>query len=242
LRRKLLVLNIVLAGVVVYAGVRFRREWVAAKLREHAALDRYVPPVPPPKFTPAPLEPPIMPSGYADVANKMLFDKSRNPVVVEVVAPPPPPPPMPPLPLYHGMMNLGSDGPTLFFSLGGGAPHQAVHPGETIGQFKLVSVNTDEITLEWDGKEIHKSFDELSDAAKSAPRQDEPAGSRTVAPAAASAAPAPPPRSGPGEDTGRGFRACSMNDGVADGGVVDGYRKVSYPTPFGQSCRYEPVK
>jgi hypothetical protein len=240
LRRKLLILNIVLAGVVVYAGVRFRREWVAANLREHATLDRRVAPVPPPKFTPAPLEPPVIPSGYADVANKMLFDKSRNPVVVEVVAPPPPPPPMPPLPLYHGMMNLGGDGPTLFFSLGSG-PHQAVHPGEAIGQFKLVSVNTDEITLEWDGKEIHKSFDELSDAGKSAPVQEEVAGSRTAAPAAPAAAPAPA-RNGPGEDTGRGFRACSMNDGVADGAVVDGYRKVSYPTPFGKSCRYEPVR
>jgi hypothetical protein len=241
LRRKLLVLNIVLAGVVIYAGVRFRREWVASKARERATLNRTVPPVPPPKFTPAPLDPPVMPSGYADIANKMLFDKSRNPVVVEVVAPPPPPPPMPPLPLYHGMMNLGGDGPTLFFSIAAGSPHQAVHVGEMIGQFKLVSVNSEEITFEWDGKEVRKSIDELSGAAKGAPVQ-EVAESRTATAPTAPSAPPPPVKSGPREDTGRGFRACSMNDGVADGAVVDGYRKVSYPTPFGQACRYEPVR
>jgi hypothetical protein len=239
LRKKLLILNIVLAGVVIYGGVRFRQQWIAARARERATIDHRVPAVPPPKFTPSAIDPPVVPSGYATIANKMLFDKSRNPVVVEVVAPPPPPPPMPPLPAYHGMMTLGDDGPTLFFSLGAG-PHQAIHIGETIGQFKIVSVNTEEIIFEWDGKEIHKSIDELAGMAKSA-IVDEPAAARP-APAASAAAPPPPVRSGPGEDTGRGFRACSMNDGVGDGAVVDGYRKVAYPTPFGQACRYEPVK
>lgn len=240
MRRKLVVLNIVLAGVVVYAGVRFRQEWLAARARERATMNRRVPPVPAPKFTPSPIDPPVVASGYADIANKMLFDKSRNPVVVEVVAPPPPPPPMPPLPYYHGMMNLGGDGPTLFFSIGNG-PHQALHIGEMIGQFKLVSVNSVEITFEWNGQQVRKSMDELSGTAKTAPVQ-EVADSRTAAPAAVAAAPPPPARTGPGEDTGRGFRACSNNDGVADGAVVDGFRKVTYPTPFGQSCRYEPVR
>ncbi len=239
MNRKLLILNIVLAGVVIYAGARLRQEWVAARAREHATLDHRVPPVPPPKFTPAALDPPVVPSGYADIANKMLFDKSRNPVVVEVVAPPPPPPPMPPLPLYHGMMNLGGDGPTLFFSLGTG-PHQALHIGETIGQFKIVSVNTEEIIFEWDGKQVHKSIDELTGTAKAAPA-DEGETARSFVPAKSAPAAPAPPRSGPGEDTGRGFRACSMNDGVGDGAVVQGYRKVAYPTPFGQACRYEPV-
>ncbi len=238
MRRKLLILNVVLAGVVIWGGVRFRQEWLASKARERATLSRHVPPVPPPKFTPAALDPPVTASGYADIANKMLFDKSRNPVVVEVVAPPPPPPPMPPLPTYHGMMNLGEGGATMFFSQGAAAT-QPYHIGDMIGQFKLLSVSTVEIVFDWNGQEVRKSIDELS-SIKSAPAQ-EGASDRLAAPAQAAAAP-PPPKSGPGEDTGRGFRACSSNDGVADGAVVDGFRKVSYATPFGQSCRYEPVK
>ena len=58
--------------------------------------------------------------------------------------------------------------------------------------------------------EIHKSFDELSDAGKSAPPQED-------APGPVPRRPLPRPRqrllprgSGPGEDTGRGFRACSI--------------------------------
>ena len=46
----------------------------------------------------------------------MLFDRSRNSTVVVEVPPPPPPKPMPPLPAYHGMMNLG-DGPVAVMSV-----------------------------------------------------------------------------------------------------------------------------
>jgi hypothetical protein len=139
------------------------------------------------------------------------------------------------------MMDIGGDGPTLFFSVGPAAPHQAIHVGEMIGQFKLLAVNSEEITFEWDGKEVRKTMEELSRQGKEAPAQEAVvADGRGAAPAAAT--PPPPARSGPGEDTGRGFRACSANDGVAEGTVVDGYRKVMYTTPFGQACRYEPVK
>ncbi len=239
MRRKLLILNIALAGAVIYGGVRFREAWQAARARDRATLNRRVAPVPSPKFTPSPIDPPVVPSGYADIANKMLFDKSRNSVVIEVVAPPPPPPPMPPLPAYHGAMNLG-DSPTYFFSFGAGT-HQATHIGEMIGQFKLVSVNTEEITFEWNGKPVRKSIEELSGMAKVMAAEEADSRSAVAAPAGP-AAPPPPARTGPGEDTGRGFRACSPNDGVAEGSVVDGYRKVGYATPFGQACRYEPVK
>jgi hypothetical protein len=117
-----------------------------------------------------------------------------------------------------------------------------VHPGETIGAFKLVAVDPEGLTLEWDGKTIRKNVDELGVRA-GGPGNAADAGqdARTAAPAA----PTPPPpaaKSGPGEDTGRGFRICAINDGNAEGAVVEGYRKVVYSTPFGQSCRYEPVK
>jgi hypothetical protein len=183
----------------------------------------------------------VLPSGYADIAKKMLFDRSRDSTVVIETPPPPPPKPMPPLPVYHGMMNIGTDGPTAILSANASAAHQAVHPGEVIGAFKLVEVDPDGLTLEWEGKQIRKNIDELSVRAGGPSAAEAAAESRT-APAPVATPPAAPAKSGPGEDTGRGFRICAINDGVAEGGVVDGFRKVVYSTPFGQSCRYEPAK
>src|SRR5437763_1240211 len=58
-------------------------------------------------------------------------------------------------------------------------------------------------------------------------------------PAPAAAPPAPTGPAGPGEQTAYGIRVCNMNDGMAEGAVVDGYRKVVYTSPFGKSCGWE---
>lgn len=239
MKRKLLLLNLVLVALLAYAGWQLRRAWVAARAREAAELNRKIKPAAPPPFTPLPPPGQVTPSGYADIAQQTLFDKSRNPtVVVEVPqVPAPPPKPMPPLPVYHGQMNIG-DGPTAILSQSANSPHEAIRPGDPIGQFKLLSVNTEEIAFEWDGKRISKKVDELIDrtvvqqAAASTPRTEQPA--------------APPPPvaqtpQGPGADTGRGFKVCAPNDSTPAGTVVDGFRKVISATPFGDSCRWDPV-
>jgi hypothetical protein len=155
------------------------------------------------------------------------------------VPPPPPPKPMPALPVYHGMMSLGSSGPTAFFSSGADTQHQAIHIGESIGQFKLLSVNTDEIALEWDGQVVLKKVAELS-GRRSAVIAQGGQDVRTEAPAAP-AAPPPPVKSGPGEMTNFGNKTCSMNDGNAPGTVIEGFKKVVNTNPFGQNCSWEPV-
>jgi TonB family protein len=38
-----------------------------------------------------------------------------------------------------------------------------------------------------------------------------------------------------------GFKRCELNDNTPAGTVVDGYRKVVSPTPFGEACRWDPV-
>jgi hypothetical protein len=240
LNRKLLLLDVVLVAVVVYVGFQFRNEWRAARERETAALNRRPKPMAPPQFQPLPPEPPVMPSGYVNIADKMLFDRSRNSTVVIEVPPPPPPKPMPALPVYHGMMNLGSSGLTAFFSARADSQHQAIHLGESIGQFKLLSVNSDEIELEWDGQVIRKSVAELSGHSTAAIAQAAAQDVRTDA-APAPAAPPPPVKSGPGEDTAFGFKTCTVNDGNAAGAVIDGYKKVMHTNPFGQNCTWEPV-
>ncbi len=241
MNRKLLVLDAVLLGVVVYAGVQLHKEWKGARARESAKLHRPLPVVKPPAYSPLPAEPPVMATGYATIAEKMLFDKSRNPTVVIEPPPVPPKPPMPPLPVYHGMMNIGPEGPLAILSVNANSAHQAVHPGEQIGQFKLVDVNSEEMVLEWQGEVIHKRVDELSARLAPPAAQQEPARTETVPPPAAAAAPPPAARSGPGDSTQFGFKTCSVSDGQAEGAVVDGYKKVMHATPFGQSCTWEPV-
>jgi hypothetical protein len=232
-------MNVVLVASLAYAGWHLRQAWLAAKAREAAELNRKIKPGPTPPFTPLPAPGAVTPAGYANIAQEMLFDRSRNPnVVVDLPPPPPPPPPkpMPPLPVYHGQMNLG-DGSIAILSLTANTPHQAIHPGEEIGQFKLVDVNTDEITFEWDGKPVRKKVDELIDRRV---QQDVVVTARTEQ-LAAPEAPAAKTPLGPGEDTGRGPRICQPNDSMPAGAVVDGYRKVIAPTPFGESCRWDPV-
>jgi hypothetical protein len=238
LNRKLLILDVVLAAVAVYAGFQFRGQWLAAKAREAAIVNRKPAPLPPPQFTPLATAPPVLSAGYSDIAQKLLFDRSRNSTVVVDVPPPPPPKPVPPLPAYHGMMNIG-DGPAAILSINAASPQMEIHPGEMIGPFKLVDVTTQEIALEWDGKIIRKTLDEILDRST----RQAVADANTPAPAA----PQPPELPviktplGPGADTGRGYKVCIPNDSTPDGTVVDGYRKVSLPTPFGNACRWDSV-
>ena len=154
-----------LAIVVVYGGVQLRNEYKAAKAREAALRAARITPAPAPPFVPLPNDAPVLPSGYKDVAMKFLFHPSRDPnVPVELPPPPPPPPPMPDLPRYHGQMNLG-DGPMALLVEKPGMPEKAIKPGETIGQFKLVDVNTSEITFAWtfNGELARRSLRELAD-------------------------------------------------------------------------------
>jgi hypothetical protein len=239
LKRKLLLLNLGLAALLAYAGFELRQAWLAKKAREAAELNKKVRPTPEPPYTHLTEPPPVVPASYAAIAEQTLFDRSRNPNVPVEVPAPPPPKPMPPLPVYHGQMNIGT-GPMAILSMTANGAHQGLHTGETIGPFKLVDVNSDEITLEWEGKTIRKNVDELLD--RSAPQQAAAPAAQPVA-----LAPAPPPPAavksaiGPGADTGAGFKRCEPNDSTPPGTVVDGYRKVVSPTPFGDACRWDPV-
>jgi len=246
LRRKLLVLNVALVGLVAYAGWQVWQAHLRAKAREAAMLGRRVKPVPPPPFTPLAAQKPVIAGGYAAVAEQDLFDRSRNPTVVVELPPPPPapaPPPMPALPVYHGQMNIG--GPTVFLSVTPISEHEAIHPGEKIGQFTLVGVNMDEIEFEWQGQTVRRNLDTLIDRGNQAPAAAAAAAAqpaRTDAPAPAPAPAVPKSAIGPGADTGRGFKLCDPNDNMPVGSVVDGYRKMSYKTPFGTNCRWDQIE
>ena len=242
MKNKLLLLNAVLL-VAIGTGVwRFREGWVAARAREQAVLSRRVTPRP---VGNAPADPhiePVLATSYADIAEKMLFAKDRNPTVVVEVKPEPPKP-MPKLPVLYGVMNL-LDGTTAIMSEKAETKHVGVRPGDKIGEFTLVAVNRDELTLAWEGKEVTRKIDDMIDRA--GPVQPAPSGtiprpkpvSGVVAPQ--SQEPARKAEPIPGVEVAKGIRACQPGDSSPAGTVADGYKKLVTPTPFGDSCRWVP--
>jgi hypothetical protein len=241
MNRKLWLLNFLLLALAVLAGWQLRNRWVADKARAAAEAHRRVAPIPGPPFTAAPVPPAVLPAGYADIAQKDLFDRSRNPEVIVEKPPVPPPPPVPALPVYHGSMNFG-DGPMAILSVNAGAPQQATRPGEMIGPFKLVDITREDLTLEWDGQTIRKPLDEITSHGATAQQTDAASAGRTDAPAAAVQARVEAPSAkGPGESTTFGFKTCVPNDNTPVGTVQDGFRKTQVQTPFGPACVWDPV-
>ncbi len=179
MNRRLLILDLVL--VLFAAGLIWllRERYLEARAHEVAVLSQKVPAKPvlaPP--SPQPLRP-STPAEYADVAQKTLFSKDRNPNVVVEAPKPPPEPPMPALPIYHGQMAIGE--PIALLSLPTQAAlEKAYHAGDKIGDFKLVAFDEDRIELEWNGKKVERKPSEL------APK--EPAAQVAAAPAASGSA------------------------------------------------------
>jgi hypothetical protein len=237
-KRKLLLTNMILLALAVAGAVRLRREWIETRAREQAVLRKRIPPAAPPPMAALPAVAPVKAADYSDIAQKMLFSRDRNPVVV--VEPPPKekPIPMPALPLFHGVLNLG-DGPMAIMSEGPKGPHRDYQPGDKVGAFKLVAVNNEELVLEWEGQTITKRVDEILDRGPVAPPAAGPA-------AAAPAAPPPPPvakaAAAPGSDLSPGIKACQPGDTSPAGTVADGMRKVIKGTPFGSRCYWETDK
>ena len=146
---------------------------------------------------------------------------------------------MPALPKYHGAMNLDGQAVAIL-SEKENSPFQEVKAGETIGQFKLVDVNTRDITFEWRQQQVRKLLSEIQDRSSASS-----SGSNN---ASSSSAPAPPPppqiktQVGPvGAASQFNTKGCDPNDSYPDGAVVDGFRKVSRPTPFGKACVWESI-
>jgi hypothetical protein len=239
--RKLIVLDLALAALLVWAGFGLRGIWRAAKERERKELQRKTAAVRVPPLAPLPPTQAVLPQKYKTIADLFLWDRSRNAdVPVEPPPAPPPEPPMPALPVYHGFMNLG-DGPTAFMSTTASSPYEMVRPGDTIGPFKLLSVNQKEIELEWHGKKVLKAVDELLDNSQTAAAAGGQPDVRAAAPVVAARPAEPPSEKGPAEVNQFGTASCQPNDSTPFGTVRDGMRKIQRVTPFGSVCLWEPV-
>jgi len=159
LNRRLVLLNLALlalAGALVWI---LRANWIEAKARERAVLQRKV-------AAKAVLAPPalptvkaVAPAEYIDVAGKMLFSKDRNPTVVVEPPKPAPEPVMPALPSYHGQMAFAE--PVILLSASTSAVQRSYRVGDQVGDFKLVSFDENRVAFEWKGKNVERKLEEL---------------------------------------------------------------------------------
>jgi len=247
LTRKLLALNLLLLGALVVLAYEIRREWLFAKTRERALLQKVVKPTPAQPLAPYPKPAPLIAGSYALVAQQNLFSADRN---ANVIVDPPPPvqqKPVPPFPVARGVMLWDGVPPTVVLSDRSGGAQKGYHPGENIGEWKIVSVDNQFVVFEWDGKQFKKRLDELLD--KNALLTAEAPTPQTPAAAAGQPSGAPTVQTlssgraeGPGAPIGEGIKGCVPGDTSPTGTIVNGMRKLVSPTPFGSVCRWEAVK
>jgi hypothetical protein len=241
---KLRLLDLALLVVAGLLGWQVRREWMESHARMQALLDSAPPPAKVPGLAPLDKVDPLTAAAYAEVATKNLFSQDRNPNVI--VDPPKPPPekPTPPFPVAHGVMLWEGFPPTIVLSEKAGGAQKGYHAGESIGQWKLVAVDSSFVDLEWDGKSFKKRIDELIDrtpvAEASAPRPA--AASKAAAAESASQSLSSTAKAGPGADVGANQKGCVAGDSSPAGTVTDGMKKVVIATPFGSSCHWEQSK
>jgi hypothetical protein len=243
--RKLILLDVALAAVFCYLIWQMRIEWVEAHARAKAFLSTLVAQVPPSRVPPVPKVAPLTAMTYAEVAQLNLFSKDRNPQVVLDPVAPPKEKPMPAFPVARGVLLWEGTPPVVMLSLRAGGPQRGYRMGDRVGDWKILDVDSQYITFEWDGKEFKKRIDELMDhSAQVAEAAQPPQGSTPSAPAA--------PKSQSLSDTNKSdhwvdvgatdMRGCKPGDDAAVGTVIDGFKKVVSTTPFGNACRWEQVK
>ena len=237
MKSKLLFLNLLLVGAVIYAGMHLRDLIDEAAKRHAIVLGTYPLPPAPAKPAPIPVVPNIAPEQYGDVMGRLLLARDRTPNVE------PPPPPaakiMPTLPVVFGVFSLG-DTSSVMMAEKKGIPQKGYRAGDKIGIFKLIGFNNTHIQFDWEGNVVTRTIEELRD--RSGPAIE-------LAQSAPAAAAPPPPvtkiggSNGPGSiEIGVNMRSCEPGDTSSAGTVKDGYKKIIGETPFGKACRWEKVQ
>ncbi len=240
MKRKLIFLNLLLLAGTSFAAWKLREQYLADQGRT-AHVHRNpvkVVPVAPAVATPKP--DPFTGLPYAEVAQKNLFSKDRNPNVVIEAPPPVPVKVMPPLPLVAGVMGLPSGMLALMSEKPEIKPH-GVRVNEMVGAFKVVALTPQTVSFEWDGKRIDKKVEELLARAPTPAQAVNSGGPVSLGnPANEAALPgARPAEAKPGAVViGNSMKNCTAGDNSPAGTVADGYKKVVEATPFGNACRW----
>ena len=163
-----------------------RARWNEAQALRRQTLNVAVKAAPMPPIVPAPQPETPPATKYEDVAQKNLFAADRNADIVVEAPVVEKPKPMPPLPISTGVMKLPS-GVKAFMADKPGEPTKMVMLNDTIGEFKIVALDEQNVTFEWNGKQITKKIEDLIDRSGGAVTSSAPA-------AAGPNLPPPPPQ------------------------------------------------
>jgi hypothetical protein len=240
--RSIVLLNLLLAALLAAGAYELRNRYLASRDKEAETLGFR--PASPNNVKPV-ADPPatkVQASTFVEIADRFLFSKDRNPIVVVEKKVEPPPKPMPELPAVFGVMDLGA-GPTVFMG-NNSSSQQGYRIGDKLGEFTLLAADQKNVTFEWEGKKITRTLDELRSAKEAAPAPA-PSYSAGNSPAANLPVPPKPPenvRPAPGPDIGGGQRGCVFGDTSPEGTITDGFKKVSRNYMTGKICYWEPVK
>jgi hypothetical protein len=182
------------------------------------------------------------PSSFVDIVDRNVFSPLRGSVPAraqeETKAPR--------LPVLFGTMNLGSGRFALMSPGDQSPPHsKRVLPGEEIGGYKLVSIGTSNVVVEWQDKRTTLEITAPAPAPRVPGVTERTANVRTGAgttpPSASGAAAVVVPETGLGASaTGRTGQPGAPPD-VPVGTVVGGKRKVLVQSPFGPLVQWEDV-
>ena len=149
--RRLLILDLVLAGVLVAGGEKFRRSWL--EFEDTHRVEAVQAESENPRTMPATGPAAASVGDWTEIVGKNPFSFDRNDIAI--VAPPPPPPapapatpPAGPKPILFGTMGIGSDWQAMLAS--GGAGNRKSSPkkvGEKIDGWEILEIRKDSVVV-----------------------------------------------------------------------------------------------
>ena len=241
MKRRLLLINALLAGALILGGAELYRGYIEGEQR-FARLDELADPKQAPAYA-APGKPSdVRAANYLPIVDRFLFSADRNAtVVVEVVAPPEIV--RPPLPSLTALVDLGG-GPTALMTADDDAAPRWVGLNEKIGEFEFKRVQGNQVMVAWRDQEF--VVEEAEERPAPRPRTGRvpkksgtrpPRTPRPGSPPTDLAGGSPPAVSGGAVKMGNPIndetRTVAAGDNSPEGTESDGYVKTVNQTPFG---------
>lgn len=194
--RRLLLLNLAMAGLLVFGVVRLRRD--IREFRQQHGIDRIQPGSDKKLLKGLPGAGTAAAQEWSQIAARNPFSFDRNDVAL-ILTPPAAARPQRPKPILFGTMALGTDRLALLgIGDSGSRTSKPVRTGETFDGWQLMEIQDKSVVVQWEGiketvilndptAQVQRDFSKTAAAAAS-----QPAANLSV-PAQAPATPAPPP-------------------------------------------------
>lgn len=248
MKKKLLLLNVLLAGFFILGAAELYRQVLDADAR-YGRLQAFSDPRQAPEF-PSPADPTATrATAFMPIVERLLFSEDRNAdITVETVETETAK--RPGLPQLAGLVDFG-DGPSALMTARAGEPATWIAVGGKVGDFVFEGVEGEEVTLSWNEEKFTVARDELNEApapvrpvrATRGPRTRPGGGNRPAAATAAAAASGD--LAGVGQDArigpelGPGRYRVMPGDDSPEGTEHNGFVKKTRSTPFGTTAWWE---